>query len=172
MKGINLTLEQDPLITTCSIECVCAQIGWIRGRWIGWERKIKEILWNLRRAVILTTDKEKGGQKSYKGCIYSITLSQLEPRSSPETRWQFPLGSRLWGAIVPRVFQLLTAATLTTCVITHSPGGVPGLSAGWFSRRISQVVAVTCVGYYFDWNCPEEFVIPPPPPAFSRCLSS
>lgn len=74
------------------------------------------IMWNFR-AVILTTDKEKGGQRDIEACI-RVTVPQLESPSSPETPWEFTSGWRLYniywdflrGSMVQCVFQLPTAA--------------------------------------------------------------
>lgn len=63
-------------ITTSCTECVLTQTGWTRGRWTGCKRGIKAILWNLRRAVTLTIDKEKGGQRGMElAFIVSLNVS-------------------------------------------------------------------------------------------------
>ena len=126
---------------------------WLRGSCIGWGRRIKEILWNLRRAVILTA-KEEGGQRGYKGHIYSVTLSQQEPLSSPETEWELTLGWRLWGTLVSCGFQLLPA-TPRAIYYDRSPfWGFIGLSAGWLSLGVSHVVTVIC-GLLFGLESPK-----------------
>lgn len=154
---------------------MCVRTDWVNKREVNWwGRRIKEILWNLRRAVILTTDKEKGRQRGYKSCIYSVTLSQLEPPSSPETKWKFTLGSRFWGALVPCVFQLPTATTLMFYYDHSRFWGFTGLSPGWFSLGVSHVAAFI-YGLLFRWELPKgicnffpQLPVDPYPPKGSR----
>lgn len=123
--------------------------------------KIKEILWNLRRAVILTTDKEKGIKVKVVKAAFIVSLQpQLEPeqprKQSDSSRWAPGFEAPLFHVVLS-----VTDCSCSNDLCDHSQSwGVPGLSAGWFSWDFPGSCSHLCGQLFFDWNCPRILPIP------------